>query len=252
MANSVQESKVEDLKTKHNVKPHFIPYRYRVFGGILHSMNIQFGNFIEKAVHEILSSNSKLEIVAKYSGKKQNKFKLSIESEALIDRYITNRQTSPLSESDLKNAYDNLIKQIKVNESNPKVQTVDFKHDIDALFREKSSDIYYYVEIKYNDDHDTGKFVDINRKFLKTYAYIIRELGAHAEVKPILFFFTNNIMKGNIYIPESEVIYRGKRFFDRFTNIKYEDVDRYMKNISEDPNTKKIFDDLYTKVIKSI
>ena len=48
---------------------------------------------------------------------------------------------------------------------------VNITHDVDILFKNLKSNTYYYVEVKYNDDHDTGKFVDINRKFLKTYAY---------------------------------------------------------------------------------
>ncbi|MDR0975858.1 MAG: hypothetical protein LBM01_02765 [Christensenellaceae bacterium] len=248
--NSLKESKIEHLQKKHDVKVHFIPYRYRVFNGLLQSMNIQFGNFIEKAMHEILKGNSKLEIITKYSGVKSNKFYLSRASETLIDNYITDCQINNYSEQQLLSAYSSLVQQIGVNERNDKLPVVEFKHDIDVLFREKATGVYYYTEIKYNDDHDTGKFVDINRKLLKTYAYLVREFGANA-VKPILFYFTNKKMKGNIYIPENEVIYRGERFFDRFTNIKYEDVDGYMRNISEDEKTKKIFDDLYTKIVRS-
>jgi len=248
--NTIREEKANALVDKHNAKVHFIPFRYRVFGGLLQSMNIQFGNFIEKAMHDILSQNTKLEIIAKYSGKKSNSFKLSRESETLIDNYITDCQTSGYNESALAAAYAELVRKIKINEQNAALTCVDFKHDIDILFREKSSGVFYYVEIKYNDDHDTGKFVDINRKLLKTYAYLVRELGKDAIVKPILFYFTNKKMKGNIYIPENEVIYRGKRFFDTFTNIKYEDVDGYMRGISEDEKTKKIFDDLYDKVVR--
>ena len=202
-------------------------------------------------MHEILSSNSKLEIIAKYSGKKSNSFKLSRESETLIDNYITDCQTGGYSEAALGTAYAELVRKIKDNEQNTALTCVDFKHDIDVLFREKASGVYYYVEIKYNDDHDTGKFVDINRKLLKTYAYLVRELGNTAIVKPILFYFTNKKMKGNIYVPENEVIYRGKRFFDTFTNIKYDDIDGFMKTISEDEKTKKIFDGLYIKVVKN-
>lgn len=89
--------------------------------------------------------------------------------------------------------------------------------------------------MKYNDDHDTGKFVDINRKFIKTYAYLTREfnISTKEELVPILFFFTNKRMKGNIYIPEQTNIRRGKDFFDEFLSIKYSDVDNYMSNLSE-------------------
>ena len=250
ISNTLKDGKISDLKKKHDAKVHFIPYRYRVFSGLLQSMNIQFGNFIERAVHEILAHNTKLEIVSEYSGIKQNRFKISYESNALIDSYITSCQINNYSETELKNSYNALINKINSNEQNSNLSCIDFKHDIDVLFREKESNIHYYVEIKYNDDHDTGKYVDINRKFLKTYAYLARELGQKIKLVPILFYFTNKKMKGNIYVPENEVIYRGKRFFDSFTNIRYEDVDRYMKNISECEKTKKIFDDLYNKIVQ--
>ncbi|GHV11893.1 hypothetical protein AGMMS49938_03400 [Fibrobacterales bacterium] len=68
-------------------------------------------------------------------------------------------------------------------------------------------------------------------------------------IKPILFYFNNKKMKGNIYVPENEVIYRGKRFFDNFAKIKYEDMDRYMKEISESENTKKLFRNLFDKIV---
>jgi len=248
--NTLQENKISSLQKRHDVKLHFIPYRYRIFSGLLQSMNIQFGNFIEKATQNILAHNTKLEIINEFSGVKSNKFILSRDSETLVDNYITSCQVNNFTENQIELEFNNLVNSIIANERNNNLQTVAFKHDIDVLFREKESGIYYYVEIKYNDDHDTGKFVDINRKLLKTYAYLIRKLGADVTIKPILFFFTNKKMKGNIYVPEKEVIYRGKRFFESFTNVKYDDVDEYMKSISNDEKTKKIFDDLYMKIVK--
>jgi hypothetical protein len=249
--HSSSEDKIRGLEDKHNVKLHFIPYKYRVFGGILQSMNIQFGNFIEKVMAEVISDNPNNELVEEYSGKKSNSFSLSKKSDALIDAYITNCQTNNLSEQELQTAYENLIDEIKENESNTENETAIFKHDVDVLFRDKTKDIYYYVEIKYNDDHDTGKFVDINRKLLKTYAYLQRELGERVTVAPILFYFNNKKMKGNIYLPEDKVIYRGKRFFEAFANVKYEEMDNYMKTISESPETIQAFDELYQRVVKS-
>ncbi len=246
--NSSTPGRIKKLEKKHNVKLHFIPYRYRIFGGILQSMNIQFGNFIEKVMDEVIRNNPNNEIIEKYSGKKSNKFHLSKKSDALIDAYISKCQTTNMTDVELQQAYEGLLKEVKNNELSETSNIEEFKHDVDVLFRDKSTDTYYYMEIKYNDDHDSGKFVDINRKLLKTYAYLQRELG-DVTLKPILFYFTNKKMKGNIYLPEQTSIYRGKRFFNDFTKIKYEDMDNYMKNISESDETKKIFDDLYNKVV---
>lgn len=249
--HSSSPAKIKSLEEKHIVKLHFIPYKYRVFGGILQSMNIQFGNFIEKVMDEVITDNPNNEIIRKYSGKKSNNFALSKKSDSLIDSYITSCQIGNYTEDELLQNFNNLILNINKNEADASNETAHFKHDVDILFREKSTDIYYYVEIKYNDDHDTGKFVDINRKLLKTYAYLQRELGEDKILKPILFYFNNKKMKGNIYLPENQVIYRGKRFFDTFTNIRYEDMDAYMKNISESPETIQAFNDLYNKIVRT-
>ena len=248
--HSSTKQKVAMLERKHNVKLHFIPYKYRVFGGILQSMNIQFGNFIEKVMDEVISDNPNNEILREYSGKKSNTFLLSKKSDMLIDSYITNCQISNYDEKELITQYNNLISEIKENESDLSNETATFKHDVDVLFRDKNTNKYYYIEIKYNDDHDTGKFVDINRKLLKTYAYLQRKLGTNVELCPILFYFNNKKMKGNIYLPENEVIYRGKRFFDKFANVKYEDMDNYMKTISESSEVIQAFNELYQNIVK--
>ena len=92
---------------------------------------------------------------------------------------------------------------------------------------------YYYLEVKYNDDYDTEKLVDINRRFIRTSAYLINELNITSieQFKPILFFFNNKKMSGNIYIPESTNIYRGKKFFDEFLDIDYDVVMKYTDSI---------------------
>ena len=248
--NAGSDTKINKLKKKHEKKIHFIPIKYRVFGGIIQSMNIQFGNFIEEAIHQILLVNPNNEILEEYSGKRSNKFKISKETENLIDRYITDCEVHTYSEEQQTENYNKLLEQIILNEKNESLETIEFKHDVDVLFRDNLTGITYYVKIKYNDDHDTGKFIDINRKLLKTYAYLVRELKIYDKdkFKPMLFYFTNKRMKGNIYIPENE-IYRGKRFFERYTTIKYEDLEEYMINISENDETIKQFNDMYDKVV---
>ena len=78
--------------------------------------------------------------------------------------------------------------------------------DVDALFAAKTG-IIIYLEIKYNDDHDTGKFVDINRKFIKTYAGLANHLNINSadELKPILYYFNPLKRWGPIYVPTKNV-----------------------------------------------
>ena len=95
-------------------------------------------------------------------------------------------------------------------------------------------------------------YTHLSRKFIKTYAYLCRELNIKKsdELVPILFFFTNKKMKGNIYIPEKTNIKRGKVFFEEFLSIKYSDVDDYMNRLSESDEIVNMFDNLYKKVRK--
>lgn len=246
--NTSSIKKLEKLESKHNCKIHFIPKRYRIFGGLLQSMNIQFGNFIEQLISLIIQNDGRYEIIQKYSGNRSNNFKISLSNENLIDEYISRCQYENINiDIEFKKLINNIL-----NNNNDK-STVSFKHDIDLLFKDKLSKKIYYLEIKYNDDHDTGKFVDINRKFIKTYAYLSKELNVktYDELIPIIFFFTNKKLKGNIYVPETTNIKRGKSFFDEFLNISYSDVDEYLLNLSENETTLSQFNILYNKVINN-
>jgi hypothetical protein len=53
------------------------------------------------------------------------------------------------------------------------------------------------------------------QKFIKDYAYLAKRLSITNSNKltPILFFFTNKKMNGNIYIVEGSNINRDKNFF---------------------------------------
>ncbi len=170
----------------------------------------------------------------------------------LIDSYITKCQID--NNMELEKSFIKLQNEIFENNKEQFGKIIYFKHDIDLLFKDKQTDIIYYLEIKYNDDHDTGKFVDINRKFIKTYAYLLNEfdLSSYDKLMPILFFFNNKKMKGNIYVPENSNIRRGKHFFDEFLTTSYRSVDEYLKQLSESEATIKSFDNLYKKLMLEI
>lgn len=242
LKNSSSEKKLKKLIDTHDVKVHFVPRNYRIFGGILQSMNIQFGNFLEEFMTLLIKSDGRYNILEDYSGKKSNSFQLSTQNDTRIDNFISSCQYNTIN---LDEEFPKLLHAI-ANDNDTNLSTI--KHDIDILFQNKKTGVIYYLEVKYNDDHDTGKFVDINRKFIKTYAYLVREFP-NSKIEPILFFFNNKKMKGNIYVPESTNIRRGKAFFDEFLSIKYEDVDSYMRNLSESPENIKAFDELYRKIM---
>jgi len=242
------DAAIKKIEKKHNVKIHFIPKRYRVFGGLLQSMNIQFGNFIETLMALLVANEDKYEIIDHYSGKKSNTFTLSVANDSKIDSYITRCQFE--NDIDIDVEFPKLLQSI-VEEQD--TRTMQFKHDIDLLFKDKETGVIYYLESKYNDDHDTGKFVDINRKFIKTYAYLCREFNVtnSSQIVPILFFFTNKKMKGNIYIPERTNIKRGRTFFNEFLHVNYDEVDQYLSTLSESDEVVQMFDALYRKVTQN-
>ena len=90
--NSSSKSKLSSIVLKHKAKVHFMPMQYRVLAGILQSMNIQFGNFLETTIKNIVATNADNKIINKYSGKKNNSFRITKEAFALIDNYITECQ----------------------------------------------------------------------------------------------------------------------------------------------------------------
>lgn len=245
--HTINKKKIDFITKKHEVKLHFVPVRYRVFGGLLQSLNIQFGNFIEVLMHKIVESEKNLEIVSHLSGKKNVKLSLTENSDSLIDKFISDRQNN--NDDKLKEKFEKLLKDI-IKEQKIQAPLIEAKHDIDCLFKDKRDGKFYYLEIKYNDDHDTGKFVDINRKFIKTYAGLVKELNIKNidDLKPILYYFNHKVMKGNIYVPENDYISRGGNLFKKFFSIKYEDLDSYLKEVSEDKEIVEIFDNLYKKI----
>lgn len=247
ITNTTADAKIEKIINKHEVKTHFVPIRYRIFGGLLQSLNIQFGNFIEVLVQRIIEEEKQLEIVNEISGSKNVLLPLASETDSLIDRFISDRQNN--NDNKLAEKFEQLLKNIVASQQSAK-NLITTKHDVDILFKDKRSGVYYYTEVKYNDDHDTGKFIDINRKFIKTYAGLVKKLDVNdiKELKPILYYLNRKIMKGNIYVPEETHIYRGERLFKEFLTTKYGDLDGYLKNVSEDKETIEIFDNLYKKI----
>jgi hypothetical protein len=88
--NTVSEKNIQKSVQKHQAKIHFVPIQYRVLGGLLHSFNIKFGNFIEKLLALVVEQDNNVEVLPG-SGRKV-KLSMTARTDALIDRYITGRQ----------------------------------------------------------------------------------------------------------------------------------------------------------------
>lgn len=250
LKNLSSQEKIEKFKNIHSKKIHFIPEKYRMFNGLLQSLNIQFGNFIEELMFTLISKNSKYKIVDSISQNKNNKFQISKYNNNLIDQYIIKCQENEIENLDID--FDSLLKEIFKHKDEEPIYEI--KHDVDLLFKDEENNKFYYLEIKYNDDYDSGKYVDINRKFIKTYAYLLNKLkiDKYDSLIPIIFYFTNKKLKGNIYVPEKTNIKRGKHFFNEFLNIEYKDIETYMTTLSENENIIKLFDNLYNHIVKDI
>lgn len=246
LADSMSAQNIRRMAEKHAEKVHFVPIRYRIIGGILQGLNIKFGNFIEQLLRNIVEIDTGVQVMPD-SGKKIKLF-FTPETDALIDGYITERQL-PNSPDDCSKAFSHLLDRIlEIEHAATDDQRQGITKDVDGLFQTDDG-LIVYTELKYNDDHDTGKFVDINRKFIKTWAGLaVRyQIQSKDELLPILYYFNATKRYGPIYTPSSNIM-RGSQLFDRFLHISYADVDRYMAEIGDDPEILVIFDKIYNTV----
>jgi hypothetical protein len=112
----------------------------------------------------------------------------------------------------------------------------------------------YYLETKYNDDHDTGKFQDINRKFLKTYAGLVRyyRFDDKNKFRPILYYFLPTIRYNpNPYLREGIEIFRGKKLFEEFElSTSYEEVVNTLNELEKILDKK--FDEFRDKIFEIV
>jgi hypothetical protein len=246
LEDSCSKRNIQDMADKHSEKVHFIPIKYRIIGGILQGLNIKFGNFIEKLIGNLVEIDENVNVLPD-SGKRTRLF-FTPQTDNLIDSYITTRQL-PTSPDDCTPSFDKLLKTILEVESKAKdADRQGIVKDIDGLFITKKG-LKVYTEIKYNDDHDTGKFADINRKFIKTWAGLAVRLNIKNddELFPIIYYFNSTKRYGPIHTPSRNIM-RGSQLFDTYLQTKYAEVDQYLRNIGDDPEILKIFDDLYITV----
>jgi hypothetical protein len=243
--STVSEGNIRKSFETHQAKIHFVPIKYRVLGGLLQSLNIKFGNFIEKLLALVVDQDENVEALSA-SGRKIG-LSMTARTDMLIDQYITNRQL-PNSPDECDEVFQELLDQIvEIEQSSGESKQI-IRKDVDALFETSSGEIVY-LEIKYNDDHDTGKFVDINRKFIKTYAGLVNylETSNPSDIKPILYYFNPVKRWGPIYAP-SKNIYRGSQLLDEYFETKFADIDQYLQNLGDDEEIVSIFDDLYNRI----
>jgi hypothetical protein len=244
--SSMSANNIRKVAHTHASKIHFIPIRYRIIGGILQGLNIKFGNFIEQLLKNIIEMDTGVKNMED-SGKKI-RLLFTAQTDALIDTYITSRQL-PNSPDDCTQAFENLLQKIvQIEKAAVTDEREGIVKDVDGLFQTDDG-LWVYTEMKYNDDHDTGKFVDINRKFIKTWAGLaVRyQIKSTSQLLPILYYFNSKKRYGPIYVPSKNIM-RGPQLFDRFLHISYKDVNTYLSEIGDDPEILAIFDKMYELV----
>jgi hypothetical protein len=246
LQSSLSEANIQALAAEHASKVHFVPIRYRIIGGILQGLNIKFGNFIELLMRNIVEMDGGMKVMPDSGKKLQLSF--THETDALIDTYVTGRQL-PGSPDDCSSIFESLLRNIvQLERAAGADRRQVITKDVDGLFKTPDG-IILYTEIKYNDDHDTGKFVDINRKFIKTWAGLAVRLGIKqpGELVPILYYFNATKRYGPIYTPSKNIM-RGAQLFDRYLKVKYADVDKCLAQIGDDPKVLQLFDEMYERV----
>jgi len=246
LEDSTSAKNIRKIVRTHEAKVHFVPIQYRIIGGVLQGLNIKFGVFIEQLLRNIVEIDTGVQAMED-SGKKIKLF-FTHETDALIDEYITGRQL-PNSPKDCTEVFDALLEEILAIEGNATdEQRQGITKDVDGLFRTDDG-LIVYTELKYNDDHDTGKFVDINRKFIKTWAGLaVRyQIQSASQLLPILYYFNPKVRYGPVYVPGKNIM-RGPQLFERFLHVSYEDVDGYLSEIGNDPEILAIFDKMYKTV----
>jgi len=226
---------LDKLKKRHEKKrAHFMPAHLRVLGGYLQSLNIRYGGFIEKEIENvirILSKNNltRLNVVQEYSGKTKS-LKLEENSRKAIDDYVGEGK---IQHKASEGEFSKLLETIFKYQTSSEGKFESRKLDVNLLMRDRDDNRYYYIEVKYCDDHDTGKFVSINRKFLYTFAGLIHELSIRGKIHdkddiiPILYYFDDGLKKyENVFLIEGTLIegtnelkgnvLRGKKLFELF------------------------------------
>ena len=215
---------------KHAGKVHAVSIESRVRGAIHQSLNIKFGSSIQSMLSRIINDSRHLKL-HEFSGKRID-LPVSAKKEKMIDDYVNSR---PSSNKTVNADFGNLRKSLKSKAQVSRTKRM----DVDLLFQTRGGKMFYF-EVKYNDDHDTGKYPDIYRKALKT--GISLELQTKKPVETFIYYFNSgerNLIK---YFPASNQLY-GKVFFTKFRLGSYRlvcsEITKFQKVI--DMKFKKLF-----------
>ena len=200
---------------------HFIEPELRILGGYLQSLNIRFGGMIENMLEEIvtrlfLRGLTRFSIVEEYSRRRNLRLEIEKTCCERIDAYTRGRLIRHRP-SELRPKFIRLLDTLFDYQNREEGNFVRDNYDVNLLMKDEEKDVFYFVEMKYCDDHDTGKYRSIIRKFLYTFAGLIRELRIRDRNRfiPIIYYLEDGLVKyKNIFLVEGENVLRGRQFFE--------------------------------------
>lgn len=199
------------FKKRNNSKIHPLSVDARALGGAIQSANIKYGNQLQVLITAVMRQSRKV-TVHHMSGRKVQ-LPVSNAASAAIERYISGRDGGP---RDLSKEYRKLMKGLKIAKSGAKKKT----RDVDLLLEPRKGPLIL-VELKFNDDHDTGKRPDIFRKVLLTADGLRREL--QRPITPVVCYFNSDASSGIRYLPDNQVI-SGSKLFARFADVRFSQI----------------------------
>jgi len=237
--SAFSQDAIDRVAKKNSTKVHFIPLGVRVFSGVIQSLNIRYGNFIQALMGNLVRNERSLDL-HELSGKKVD-FRVSGNLGIEVDRYMGIRKQGKDSQLDsdykaFRERWNSLDKVAKIDKA---------PNDVDLLFTDKNKQLVY-VELKFNDDHDTGKHPDIYRKVLKTGLAIEQHLSK--PVLPCVYYFNAGQRNLTSYIPSSQR-FSGADFFEKYLTVDYRLVANRLKHLSETDEVKARFQALAKSVL---
>jgi hypothetical protein len=237
--SAFSQDAIDRVAKKNSTKVHFIPVGVRVFSGVVQSLNIRYGNFIQALIGNLVEQENSLTL-HELSGKKFD-FRVSGNVNIEVDNYMAVRKQG--SESSLNSDYQDFRRKW---ESADKVEKlIKAPNDVDLLFTDKNNQLTY-VELKFNDDHDTGKHPDIYRKVLKT-GLAIEQLVSK-PVLPCVYYFNAGQRNLVSYLPQAQR-FSGSEFFEKYLTVDYSLVANRLKHLSETIEVKSRFQALAESVL---
>ena len=221
---------IDRVRRKNLSKTHFIPLGVRVFSGVVQAMNIRYGNFIQVLLNALVARETSLQIHAE-SGRRID-FLVPGVVDAVVDSYIAQRKRS--SDDDASGDYHAMRESWEVA---ARTNIIQAPNDVDLLFRDSNGRLTY-VELKFNDDHDTGKHPDIFRKVIKTGLAI--EVRVDEPVYPCVYFFNPGERNLVRFLPDGQRFF-GEAFFERYLTVEYKTVAAALANVSNRSDVKAKF-----------